>query len=319
MYPNFDKVKRTFEDSRQRQRWRAKQNIDFAYLLLYSQNISDYYIQLEDDVLCASNFTSYIKSEIKQNSIIQPHWFMLEFSRLGFIGKLFRSKDLAWVSEILLRLFDSKPGDLMLGTMIQAKGQLKPIHSEYSLFQHSGKFSSLKNKMMPVIDKHFKDADLINLPIMELPSGDNPEARLHTNFVGVKDYPLSAAYDRNFSSFYWARQVRRHDFLLVTLKKPQNISRIIVATGDGKRKEDSLYFSTLHLASFQLNTSVPEPYRCGAFRRLVDFIEGEIDTKAMGLLIPQNILCLKILANRNSKSWVKIRDIVLLQQQEVVK
>lgn len=310
IYPNFDNIKKTYNDGGDRLKWRAKQNIDFAYLLLYSQNISDFYIQLEDDVLCATNFTQSIRSELQGMGRTEK-WFMLEFSRLGFIGKLFKSKDLPWISNYLLQHFDEKPGDLLLGKMLHANGQRKPIHSNFSLFQHNGKFSSLKNKLMPSIDAYFKDADNIDLPIMQIPTGDNPPASLLTTFEGVPGYPLTAVYDNNATSFYWAKGLRKNDMLLLTLEGPANFSRIIISTGDARRKKDSLMFSALFTAPSRFDRHRNEENRCGFFSKLADFIDGEIDTKAMGIQIPLDLLCLKILLRKDSKTWVIFRDIVL--------
>lgn len=40
-------------------------------------------------------------------------WDMLEFSSLGFIGKLFRSEDLSRVVNFLLMFYKDKPVDLI--------------------------------------------------------------------------------------------------------------------------------------------------------------------------------------------------------------
>ena len=52
---------------------------------------SQYYIQLEDDVIAKSGFLEFIMEKI--NAQIDD-WFLLEFSNLGFIGKLFKSQSL---------------------------------------------------------------------------------------------------------------------------------------------------------------------------------------------------------------------------------
>jgi hypothetical protein len=52
-------------------------------------------------------------------------------------------------------------------------GQKIPIHSPESLFQHIGKISSLKDKMMPSIDKKFKGFGSTTLSIMTMQKGDH--------------------------------------------------------------------------------------------------------------------------------------------------
>jgi len=75
----------------ERVRWRAKQVADYAALFDFSVGRSHYYLQLEDDVQCAANFVAHIRDFIdKQQRKTNTVWTMLEFSELGFIGKLFR-------------------------------------------------------------------------------------------------------------------------------------------------------------------------------------------------------------------------------------
>lgn len=309
MYPNFSRLKQTLNDRKERVQWRAKQNVDFAYLFLYSRNISDYYIQLEDDVLSAKNFSNYIRIQIQNTS---NSWFMLEFSRLGFIGKLFKNVDIDWVADFLLKYYETKPGDLLLGKMLAVSGQKIPIHADFSLFQHNGKFSSLEHKMMPSIDSKFIDADKISLPIMNLPKGNNPPAQFATNFVAVSGYVPSFAYDGNSSTYFWAKRPRRNDYFAIYFESPQSFSRIIIATGDSKRKRDSLLSGMLFVGFKSKTDGVFQKKKCDNSIRISDFVDGEIDTKAMGVHIPKNVVCLKIQLKRNSKTWVIIRDIVLI-------
>ena len=119
-YPNFDQVKtlNSFGDSPVRIKWRQKQNLgtfffirnhnfssrfissyippskcflDYIYLWMSCLSKSQYYIQLEDDVIAKSGFLEFIMEKI--NAQIDD-WFLLEFSNLGFIGKLFKSESL---------------------------------------------------------------------------------------------------------------------------------------------------------------------------------------------------------------------------------
>ena len=60
---------------------------DYAALFAFAAGQSQYYLQLEDDVKCAAGFVTEIRRYIEQQRSL---WAMLEFSELGFIGKLFR-------------------------------------------------------------------------------------------------------------------------------------------------------------------------------------------------------------------------------------
>ena len=51
-YPDFSELKLTAGDDAERSHWRAKQNLDYAFLMMYAkQRGSLHYVQLEDDIL----------------------------------------------------------------------------------------------------------------------------------------------------------------------------------------------------------------------------------------------------------------------------
>lgn len=56
-YPNFSSVKQTFGDNLERVQWRSKQNLDYAFLMMYAKQWSStYYVQLEDDILVSLKY-----------------------------------------------------------------------------------------------------------------------------------------------------------------------------------------------------------------------------------------------------------------------
>ncbi|GLD72214.1 alpha-1,3-mannosyl-glycoprotein 4-beta-N-acetylglucosaminyltransferase B-like protein [Lates japonicus] len=44
-YPDFTSLRETFGDSKDRVKWRTKQNLDFSFLMLYAQDKGTYYVQ----------------------------------------------------------------------------------------------------------------------------------------------------------------------------------------------------------------------------------------------------------------------------------
>lgn len=61
-YPDFNStVKKTLGDPLSRVVWRTKQNLDFAYLMMYCQPKATYYVQLEDDILTKPMFLTKMK------------------------------------------------------------------------------------------------------------------------------------------------------------------------------------------------------------------------------------------------------------------
>ena len=66
-YPDFTELKLTFGDDMDRVHWRSKQNLDYAFLMMYAkQRGSSYYVQLEDDILVP--FKYYMQ---KHNKLIR--------------------------------------------------------------------------------------------------------------------------------------------------------------------------------------------------------------------------------------------------------
>ena len=86
-YPDMDNLKESLGDPPERVRWRTKQNLDFAFLMMYSQPKATFYVQLEDDILAKKNFISTMKNYALQKISEKSPWFVLEFCQLGFIGE----------------------------------------------------------------------------------------------------------------------------------------------------------------------------------------------------------------------------------------
>ncbi len=84
-YPDMSNLPLTFNDPPERVKWRTKQNLDFAYLMMYAQSKARFYVQLEDDIVASPSYASTIKAFALQQET--NDWFILEFSILGFIGK----------------------------------------------------------------------------------------------------------------------------------------------------------------------------------------------------------------------------------------
>ena len=80
-YPDFDQLKLSLNDDKQRVKWRTKQNYDFTYVMMYSAVRGHYYIQLEDDVVTKPGYIQTIDTFIRKQ--LNQSWFMLEYSSLG--------------------------------------------------------------------------------------------------------------------------------------------------------------------------------------------------------------------------------------------
>lgn len=85
-YPNMSELRITLNDPVERVRWRTKQNLDYAFLMMYAQSRGIYYVQLEDDILTTPGYvTKMLKFALKKEAT-RIDWFLLDFCQLGFIG-----------------------------------------------------------------------------------------------------------------------------------------------------------------------------------------------------------------------------------------
>lgn len=302
IYPEFKyppPIGSVIKDSEMRTKWRSKQNVDYAFIILYSKNISEYYLQLEDDLVCAKNFVSDIETFVRKT---KRFWICLEFSKLGFIGKLFRSIHLEKLAHTLLAYYDTQPCDILIGNVYTILGQKEPIHYSPSLFQHRGKWSSLKFKMMPAIDKTFKGFGTNPLQIVEIPRGDNPTAKLVTNMHWSPGYGPEHAYNHS-SSLFWAQDPLTGSFLDIVYKRPMDIRRIVVSTGDVKARKDILQRGSVKVGETE------SCHRDG--HTLGEFVMGEFDSDILGSNITNGIKCIAVCVSTGQQEWLIIRDIAV--------
>ena len=102
-----------------------------------------------------------MKDTAAEYSTVKPSWFVISFSQLGSVGKLFRIKDLPILIQFFLTFFNDKPVDWLLYEILSTKScrpdqdrkkceeAIKEVRIQYgiSLFQHIGIQSSLKGKI----------------------------------------------------------------------------------------------------------------------------------------------------------------------------
>lgn len=305
-FPDFNKLPRTYNDSVDRLKWRSKQNIHYAFLFRYCQNISDYYIHLEDDVSAATNFISDIRkySRIKQND-----WFLIRFSNMGFIGIFFRSSDLLTVSDFFLLFYAVQPCDFLMNIIANIKLQTKEIRYRPSLFQHQGIISSLKNKKQIVVDKYFKGGK--PLARRKKYYNVNPPAELDTTMVVYEDFTPENAYKIS-DQYFWAVSPQKGQTYTIVLKKPETLSRIIVVGGDEAKKMDFIVDGEIEVSSSQ---------HCSEWTTLGNLLNGSYDTtsfknKTELAVHLRNVTCVQIEVKKSQNNWAIISEIALLESPQ---
>ncbi|XP_035525314.1 alpha-1,3-mannosyl-glycoprotein 4-beta-N-acetylglucosaminyltransferase B [Morone saxatilis] len=249
-YPDFTSLRETFGDSKDRVKWRTKQNLDFSFLMLYAQDKGTYYVQLEDDIVAKADYYNAMKTFTTQEA--SKEWLFLEFSQLGFIGKLFRTRDLPMITEFFLMFHRDKPIDWLLDHILwvkvcnpekdakdcnKEKALLKQRYKP-SLFQHVGLHSSLPGKV-----QHLKDKDFGKQALHQ--AHNNPAAELSSSLKHYQQHSLDRAY--RGVDFFWALTPVKNDFILFSFPQPIHISGYLFRSGNIETSGDKFYNTTVEV------------------------------------------------------------------------
>ena len=148
----------------------------------YAQSKGKFYVQLEDDVITKPNFIATMRSFAVNQTRDGKPWFLINFCKLGFIGKMFQAADLPILIQYLIMFYNDRPCDWLLDLFLKTKAcsnlcqtqcskEKEAIEINYtpSLFQHMGTYSSRKGNnngtkgiynRLPLIMSYLLDIDL---------------------------------------------------------------------------------------------------------------------------------------------------------------
>ncbi|NXN07675.1 MGT4B acetylglucosaminyltransferase, partial [Indicator maculatus] len=248
-YPDLSNLKKTFGDSEDRVRWRTKQNLDYSFLMLYAQPKGTFYLQLEDDIVAKPDYIQSIKTFASEQS---QEWMILEFSQLGFIGKLFKSEDLPLIVEFFLMFYKDKPVDWLMDHILwvkvcnpekdavnceKEKAKLR-IRAKPSLFQHVGIHSSLPGKIQNLKDKDF------GVNVLHK-AHNNPPAIVNTSMKIYQQYTLEKVYEGK--DCFWASAPVAGDYIRFTFLNPVKVEKYIFRSGNMEHPGDKLFNTTVEV------------------------------------------------------------------------
>ncbi|KAL0974235.1 hypothetical protein UPYG_G00217500 [Umbra pygmaea] len=319
-YPNFSRLRETFGDSKERVKWRTKQNLDYSFLMLYAQDKGMYYVQLEDDIVAKPGYSQAMKTYVR--SLTSDDWMFLEFSQLGFIGKMFRARDLPMIAEFFLMFHKDKPIDWLLDHILWVKAcnpekdakdcnnqkDLLKLRYKPSLFQHVGLHSSLPGKL-----QQLKDKDFGKLP--QFTGHVNPPAVVSTSLTHYQQHTLDRAYMGE--DFFWGLTPVAKDYILFSFSKPCAVTGYLFRSGNIETNGDQFYNTTVEVLlsdssvrdrlvggqSPQFNSSSDDFIVIGSF--LDGVAEGKIDPQM------QPISALRLVVHSNSDVWVLLSEIFI--------
>ncbi|KAM3613429.1 uncharacterized protein V6R79_025996 [Siganus canaliculatus] len=311
-YPDFTTLRETFGDSKDRVKWRTKQNLDFSFLMLYAQDKGTYYVQLEDDVVAKTSYYQDMKTFAVQSS----EWLFLEFSQLGFIGKMFRTSDLPMIAEFFLMFHKDKPIDWLLDHILwvkvchpekdskhcsEQKAMLKKRHKP-SLFQHVGLHSSLPGKVQRLQDKDFgKQVLHVAHP--------NPAATLSSNLQHYQQHSLDRAY--RGEDFFWALTPSQNSYILFSFNQPVHISGYLFRSGNAETSGDKFYNTTVEVLPSRTPTQdqLPGTYKQSdsGFFIIGEFKDGIAEGHIEEALQP--VSALRLVVQSDADVWALLSEI----------
>uniref|UniRef100_H9GVN8 Alpha-1,3-mannosyl-glycoprotein 4-beta-N-acetylglucosaminyltransferase C n=1 Tax=Anolis carolinensis TaxID=28377 RepID=H9GVN8_ANOCA len=292
-YPPLSSQKTNLWDNRWGIGCRAKQNVDYAYLVNFCAGLSWYYLMLEDDIVCAANFVSIIQNYVKDRT---TPWTTIAFSRLGYIGKLYHSSDLIKLARFLLMFYDSLSADWLLDYFYKSKGQENAILFRPSLFQHIGRLSSFHNMEIQLQDPEFEEDTG--------PSGDIPAASCFTNIPTFSHYVPGNVCPPS-KDVFWGMNVTSKSFFTVVFERPVVPQKIHIYTGSAEYQKDFLYYG--YVEQGRLKIHLHGGQTCLTFQWIGDFKEGRF--KMEKNKNNDDIDCLRIHAKAPQKQWLIIRKI----------
>ncbi|XP_056007595.1 alpha-1,3-mannosyl-glycoprotein 4-beta-N-acetylglucosaminyltransferase C-like [Ostrea edulis] len=308
-YPPLDNLKHTFVDPETKKKWRAKQNVDYAFLFMYSQVLATYYIQMEDDIYTVPGYFKVIKDYVKK---FKERWVCLEFSELGFIGKLYHSEDIDKLAKMVLLFYAQQPCDVTYLNFNVQMLQFKRHIRRPTIFEHVGYHSSLPGKIQPLKDRFFEEHQ-------KSIKGDNPPAKLYTSLPFEGYFNPDKAYRREEGIFWSSKNGRANDWFSVVFDEPQLLSKIVIHTGIKSHPGDKIHFAKLEasLASTPRGPGKPE---CSRNKLLGYFEDGDIElNEVRSITGEEKIHCLNIIITNKQETWVIVREIAVFTVHHEIK
>ncbi|XP_068275342.1 alpha-1,6-mannosyl-glycoprotein 4-beta-N-acetylglucosaminyltransferase-like [Nyctibius grandis] len=293
-YPTLEGLKRNYNDPEERVRFRSKQNVDYAFLLAFAANLSSYYLMIEDDVWSAKSFLTAIRKALASRE--GSNWATLEFSKLGYIGKLYHSSDLPRLARFLLLFYQEMPCDWLLVHFRLLLTQKDVIRFKPSLFQHMGLYSSFQGTVNRLEDDEFQ-ADALDLP-------DNPPAALFTSMATFENYEPLKAYS-TAEGYFWGKNPAAGSIFCVVFQQPARVTRVRVRTGSEERRGDILHAGVLELGRRRRANGRD----CSAYTTVGTFEKGTFEGRGLERGVPGPVECVRIRVTRDQSEWLIIQSI----------
>ena len=328
IYPKFKNIglkesgqRLPYGNSLRRSIWQAKLSLDFAFLFSYCNQIqSDYFLNLEDDVIpINSTFVHDILSYVADQNINYPYWNSLIFSDWLSIGRLYRTKYLKNLVDMILISYEKQPVDFIMHhfEVIQMADKFREFRRKPSLLRHIGDVSTIEDD--PSAKKRY------NIKMNQL-KHHNPPAVISTNISQWQGYTINNAYfpTNKSEAYFWGRKFSDGDIIDITLDKISNIKGIRMVTGFGKDHErageDRLIQGAImtglesRISSESTDNSVLNKHTCVKFQTIknqemnsktgtIEYKVGNKDTRK----VLKRVKCIRFVIQKGQSDWLLVR------------
>ncbi|KAK7089551.1 hypothetical protein V1264_024607 [Littorina saxatilis] len=222
-------------------------------------------------------------------------------------GKLYRSKDLEKLSQLLMMFYQEQPVDYTYLYFNMLMTQLQKRLRNPTLFQHQGIHSSFPGKIQPLKDRYFD-------VMVKRYKGDNPSAEMFTTMKTYLNFVPRLPY-ANTDGYFWSYGApTAGDTFILVFDFPQRLDRVVIDTGSESHPNDILESASLK-ASLTLIKN-PARVECTNDIDLGVFAGGRIEVKGMADAIKFKVVCLQVEVWKNQDAWAIIREIAVFVLKE---
>ncbi|XP_047561115.1 alpha-1,3-mannosyl-glycoprotein 4-beta-N-acetylglucosaminyltransferase C-like [Lutra lutra] len=289
-------LKKNFHDTPAYVAFHFKQNMDYAFLMNFATNLSDYFLMIEDDVTCAPGFVTQIATAV--SAWRNKPWLTLNFSQLGFTGKLFRTRDLPCLVHFLFLFYQKMPCDYILTHFHDLLMEPAPIQFFPSLFQHMGNYSFFDSKFNSLKDKEIEENDP--------GSPSNPAASIYTSLKVANDSALMNAYSLD-KNFFYTKSAEAGSHLTVVLDVPAKVFQVQVLTGSHLKGKNQLEEGQVELG-YDATNRVND---CDDYILLGLLENGTLNKQVLSDESGKKVKCVRLLVTATPPSGIIVRHINL--------
>ena len=275
--------------------WRSKQSLDYVYLMCYCSYISLYYLQLEDDIIASPRFLSKISDYIYSQKY---EWLSLNVALLGYIGKLYPTREVSNLASYLRLFFDEMPVDWLEPRWKKYRGQ-DPRETkcrDASLFQHIGLISSFRPKESQrpntLKEKFFDQFD-------QKYSGRNPPSEIFCDLIPIHGKPEDA-YTKGDGYFHARFGSAGNKVFNILLQEEKKLQRVVVETGANFAERDAIVAGTLEISEY----IAQQGKACVDYESIGEFRFGRVDVTMNG----RRVRCIQINIVYQGR-WIYFREV----------